>query len=883
MDQPEISRAELPGMLARGAWVVTATRRLARALHLEYARHSSRESWPTPRILPWSAWIQHQYRELRDFGRLSEPQRCLDETQSAALWEQVLARDETASRLLLSAGVAEGFRDAWRLVHEWRLPWGELHARAHEDCRVFLRVARAYQRELDQRQALDGAQLAGVVAAGLAGTAGDPVVLAGFDRFTPAQQAMVSSLGARAHRLAAAGHRPVPQVLAFGDARAELAAAAAWARQQLEADPGARIGIVVPELEAHAPVLEQLLDDAVAPARLWPGHGDDPRPWNISLARPLGATPLAAAALELLAFAQGPMSLATVSRALRTPFTAAALTEGPDRARLEAWLREHSSEPIMPDALLRGLRGEGRAPGCPVLAAALTEALELLAETPRRRPASRWAADFSRALRVLGWPGEATLDSAEWQTLQAWSEALDALAGLDAVAGGLTLAEALTRLRRVLAERRFQPESPEVPIQVLGMPETAGLEFDALWVTGLHDGILPAALRPSALLPAALQRERAMPRACPDTERALAGRLVARLAASAGQVGFSYPLLEGDEPLRPSPALAPLGVPGAGASGRPGVAEILFAARRLEELTDQHAPPLGGAVRGGSALLGDQSACPFRAFALHRLRAHPLESARAGVDPRQRGSFLHDALRRLWETWGSQATAAGLEPHARTAAVRAAARPAAAQHLAGVPRGLVEIELEAGVQVIEQLVAADLERPPFAIAGCERPFELELGLLRIRGRMDRIDRVGEALVVIDYKTGAAAPADWDGERPGQPQMPLYALAQAEAVAALAYGSLKPGEVGYRGRQRAGDDDPLLLPGKQTVAVAAPEWEEMLAQWRRVLAGLAQDFAAGRAPVDPLRPQQRDGSCAHCPLPVLCRRDELLRAGAIGDE
>lgn len=881
MELPALNRADLPAALAHGATVVTATRRLARTLHLEVARSTGADSWPTPRILPWSAWVQQQYQALRDFGVLGEPRPCLDEVQSAAVWEDVLARDETAGQLLLSAGVSEGFRDAWRLVHEWRLGWGELRARAHEDGRAFLRVAGAYQRALDALGAVDPAQLDGVVATALADQPGENVVFAGFDRFTPAQQAMVAALGSRAHQLTAPEPAHASRVLAFPDARTELAAAARWARQLLEANPATRIGIVVPELETRAPLLEQLLDEALVPARLWPGHAADPRPWNISLARPLAAAPLVDAAVGLLAFAREPMTLATVSRVLRSPFLAAAATEGPDRARLEGWLREHVPDPILPEALHRGLRGEGRAPACPVLAERLTESLGLLAGTPRRRPGSRWAADFSTVLRRLGWPGDAALDSAEWQTLQAWSEALDALASLDAVAGGLTLAEALARLRRILAERRFQPESPEVPVQVLGMPETAGLEFDALWVTGLHDGVLPATLRPAALLPAALQRERGLPRACPEMERALAGRLVARLAAAAPTTRFSYPLLEGDEPLRPSPALAGRGGAEPGEPTQQGVAEALFATRRLQSEPDAEAPPLVGEVDGGSALLGNQSACPFRAFALHRLQARPLETARAGVDPRQRGSLLHDALRLLWEAWGSQAVAAGLAPGRRTEAVLEATRRAAAQHLGGLPRGLVEVEIDAAVQVIEQLLAVDLERPAFEIAACEQAFGIELGLLRIRGRMDRIDRVGDALVIIDYKSGAASPAAWDGERPEEPQMPLYALALAEAAAALAYASLKPGEVGFSGRQRAGE--PLLPAGKQVPQVEAPEWAEMLAAWRRVLAGLAGDFAAGRAPVDPVRPTRQDGSCTHCPLPVLCRRDELLRAGAIGDE
>ncbi|MGD9386756.1 MAG: PD-(D/E)XK nuclease family protein [Gammaproteobacteria bacterium] len=880
---PEISRAAVLEAVAGGTWVVTATRRLSRVLQLEYARCSTQDSWPTPRIMPWAAWVQHQYRELRDFGRLAEPRRCLEDSQSQALWEELLARDDTAGQLLLSGGVAEGFRDAWRLAHEWGLSRDELQARGGEDCRVFLRVARAYQRRLDEAGAVDAAQLPGLVAPALETDTGERIAFAGFDRFTPAQQNLVAGLGARALRVAGPAGGAVPEVFACADAREELAAVVAWARRQLQARPSARIGIVVPDLEARAALLEQLLDDALAPARLWPGRDEDPRPWNISLARPLAETPLADTALRLLAFCREPAELGAVSRVLRSPFTAAADSEGPARARLEAWLREHIGEPVLPRALLAGLRGEGRAPACPALATGVDAALALLAGEPRRRPPSRWAADFSRALRALGWPGARPLGSDEWQTLQAWSESLDALAALDAVVTSLTHGQALARLRRIVVERRFQPESPEVPIQVLGVPETVGLEFDALWVTGLHDGVLPASMRPCPLLPAALQRERGLPRACPDTEHALAERLVARLAASAPTACFSFPAVEADEPLRPSPVLARLGTPTPGPAGHTGMAAGLWGAVQLEAVADETAPPVAGEVRGGSSLLADQSACPFRAFALHRLHARPLEEGRAGVDPRERGSFLHQALRLVWEAWRGSDQAGALDSGIRARVLQDAARRAAAQHLAGLPRALVDIEVDAGVRVMTELLAVDLARPAFAVQGCEAPFEIELGALRLRGRMDRVDEVDRRLVIIDYKTGSASPAAWDSERPAEPQMPLYALALDEAVTALAYASLKPGEVGYKGRQR--DTEPPALAGDKIKApiIKAEDWSDMLGEWRRVLGRLAQDFAAGRAAVAPLRPTQRNGSCAYCRLPTLCRRDELLRLGAIGDE
>ena len=56
-------------------------------------------------------------------------------------------------------------------------------------------------------------------------------------------------------------------------------------------------------------------------------------------------------------------------------------------------------------------------------------------------------------------------------------------------------------------------------------------------------------------------------------------------------------------------------------------------------------------------------------------------------------------------------------------------------------------------------------------------------------RIDRTDRLADgARVLIDYKSGMAAP-DWRGERPDNPQLPIYALLRRDALVAVAYGRI----------------------------------------------------------------------------------------------
>lgn len=873
MDAEADAPDDLHGALAAGATVVTATRRLARALRLAHAERQDATSWRTPDVLPWPGWVERSYTELRDYGALTAARPCLDDAQSTVLWERVVAAHPAGRRLLMAAGAISECRDAWRLMHEWELSRDDLARRASPDGLFWLDLAAAYQARLDAGGFVDAAQLPGLVTAH-AGQLPVRLRLLGFDRLAPVQQRLLEAFGGRARhtQLAAAPGRV--EAGDFPDPRAELEAAVAWARAQLENRPAARVAIVVPDLRAQAPILEPLLDEALAPERRLPGGGTRPRPWNLSLGGSLADTPPVAAALLALSMLEDELPLTAAGRLLRSPYFGAAREEAAARASLDAWLRDHAADRLPPARLVAAARRGGRAGPCPQLAAGLSRLLDVLWAAPRRRKPSAWAETFARALQAAGWPGEQALDSAGFQASGAWAELLASYARLDPVSGALAPREALALVRRLAAATLFQPETGEVPVQVLGLLETPGQRFDALWVTGLHDGVLPAPLRPSPLLPASLQRELGMPGACARTELSVARVVMARLAAAAPEVVFSWPRMREDEPLRPSPLLR--AVPGLAAPPRPvaGIAARQFAARRLEFVADDRGPPLPPAAGGGTGLLRAQSACPFQAFARYRLGAEPLGMPAPGVDPMRRGLLLHAALKVIWDELRSRSSLAALDAAGRAACIGAALRTARAE-LGDLPDGLVELELAQAARQIEALLARELERPDFEVEQAEEWLPIAAGPLALHGKVDRVDRVPGGRAVIDYKTGEGSPGAWVMPRPREPQLPLYALNLPDVVA-VAFACLKPGAVGFRGLAR----DPAALGpgGSRHGNDAAAEWTRLLAEWRAALDDLAGAAQAGDARVDP-----RDGQvCQMCDLSLLCRREALLRSGALED-
>ncbi len=888
--------------LQAGATLVTASQRLARHLAAGYgaAQHAQGAPvWEAPDILPWQQWLERFWQE--SFGLLDAdtPQLLLSDFQELTLWEEVI-RAADSEPLLQVPAAARDARDAWQLLHAWKLSIPRSQESASEDVSAFARWAKAYGQRCTSENWLDSARLPEAVRSAIAAGRLAPcmdaqvsreagrrerppprtLILAGFDELTPQQDACLNAVraaGVTVTPLAPADRTARVARVGYDDRRAEIHAAAAWARAALESGQ-TRIGVVVPDLSAQRACIVRLFDEALLPAALLPG-ADVVRPYNVSLGEPLAAWPVIHAALLLLEFGTGSLPVARLGTLLRSPFLAGAVSEASARAQLDARLRQEGEETVSISALLRRANAELAKPqaAVPQLYAQLRAWRDAIPARSKQFEPSAWSEQFAALLKLAGWLGDGLLDSESHQAVVAWRELLASFAAQDVLSARINYAEALASLRRMAGERVFQPQTPAATVQVLGLLEASGLDFDSLWVMGLDDESWPPSPRPNPFLPLDLQRRHGLPHASAERELEFARRLTERLAASAGNVVFSHPRNAGDEKRRASPLLQafPELLPSDFPAPPPGLAGQLFAARAIETLSDELAPALapGSAVKGGTRLFQYQAACPFRAFATLRLDARAPEEPEPGLDAKARGMLLHSALETLWNTLGSHAAlcamAEGILMDTISAAVHAALEELARDRSQTLTGRFREIEARRLTRLLRVWLEEEKQRAPFKVVAAEQKATIKLGGLVVEGRMDRVDELDDgARVILDYKSGKTSIQSWEGERPDEPQLPLYAIdmRQRQPVAAALFAQLRAGELGFNGLAQRAGIAPKVKPAGETEAA----WQAQLDAWQTTLTSLAEAFRTGDARVDP---KEFPRTCEHCGLQALCRVHE----------
>ncbi len=894
---------EVHDLLAGGMTLVTVNRRLAGYAMNRYSRRQldkGLSAWETPDILPYGPWLARCVEEIRSAagpaGAAEDPV-LLKPLQELVVWEEIIAESSSSGRLMRPRSAARAAMEAWRLCTEWRVPvdagspmW------SGTDAAAFASWAASFENRLRRSGRIAPARLADIVREAalqkrLPPTAG--VLFTGFDDFSPQHRELIEALAGHGifTGVEAFPSRSANAVRAgFPDEDAELAAAASWARSRIQADPGSRTGIIVNGLEKKRDAVCRVFGETLRPSSQFDVRGSErdlQNPaFNISMGLPLADNPLVRSALSILDMAGDLPAMDTISELLLSPFTNGADAEGSARARADAYLRKIKQPRLSAGQVLSRMESR-RAPSCPLFCRMLAAFDRFCLDLPEKQSPEAWSGTISDMTDIFGWPGDRTPDSGEYQAFGAWQDVLVRFAAAGDVVSDMSFADAAGLLRHLLDETLFQPETGDAGLQIMGLLEAGGEEFDALWIIGLNADNWPRPPAPNPFIPASLARRFDLPRATPAREAAFSGRITARLLASADTVVASWPLmspgLSGEAGLLPSALLEYLpeadGLSALAAEEGPDYRRILHASGELETLEDLWGPPAakGSLIGGGTGVLKAQSACPFSAFARYRLGAAPRDAPVNGIDAADRGTLVHRALEDVWRLLGDRDRLVAKTPEELTATIDSAVSGAVSAMARMRPNTfagkLADMEADRLRELVFAWLKTDAARSFFEVEESEKRMTIDIAGIRIGTVADRIDRLANGRrVIIDYKTGSVSLTDWFSDRIAEPQLPLYCLVMEVPPAGVLFGRVKKGAMKYVG---IADDETIVLGVKAVADDGSISHRfscvaDVVSCWQEALERIAKELAAGWAAVSPVSVNK---SCRYCHLKSVCRIGE----------
>ncbi len=855
--------------ISGNAEIVTASRRLTRDLIAAYDQQqidAGRSAWRTPSIFFWQDWLARQLVTAADPAIL--PRR-LDSVSSSILWERCLQR-RMPDGLLSFGGIVRQAGQAWQRIQEWNLSLPTvLSSAVSQDERLFARAAADYQERLDGGNWVDGAGMATEVAKLIRGdgvSVASRLVLAGFDRLTPAVKKVTDALASAGCTVIV---RPVPErgtvtmVAVYDQEIAELRAAGAWARDILQENPAARVAIVCQGLESRAAEISRLIREGLAPGWQY-GDSRHHSAVNVSYGRRLSDYPAIAVALLILRWTRQGLSSRELSVLLRSRCVASNRLDG--RCRFELKLRSHPDREWSPDAVLKIISNKDEAPDTGAFIELVQAVAGHASQAAEKMSPAESVSRIDGLLKSIRWPGETSLDSSEFQLVNRWRELLNEFARVESVIPQVSLSEAVQRVSAMAQDAIWQPESGAGIVQVLGTLEAAGMEFDRLWVSGMDAAQWPPVSRPSPFISLALQRKHDMPDATPADTLEFSKRVLSRLAGAADQCVLSWSRNREDSELSASSLLDDLDTTAYQGPEDPGWHALgLIGRDNTISHNDDVVPPVANDehVAGGAYTVQRQFTDPFSAFASGRLGVRAPDPVSTGLSASMRGNIIHNALHNLLAGNPTQREMGNWTADETVRRIGSAVDSALAVHVANadlVLRRIIGIERGRLLLLLRDFIRQETQRSEFTVADVEKKVDYEKFGIRLGLRIDRIDRLADGrLLVIDYKTGSPKTFLNQDRELKDLQLMVYADALGEDIGGLLLINVDTREIGYRGAGGGWNED------------EEEDWEDTFQSWRAAVHTTLESLAAGDARVN-IEQSSGEGR----PLNILSRLEEQKR-------
>lgn len=827
----------------------------------------------TVTVMPLAQWLAELWDSSLPTAQVLRP------IQLLAIARGIIENSEYfPDNCLNSLAIVRQFVDAFQLHAAYQLGSGREDYLFSPEYQAFYHWREAMQQALDDLNALSSEQLPAALCSALAAgelALPDNLVIAESVTISPAAAAFIERCAGQlpCSRLQLAGPAATPQLFALPQRQQECEQAAAWAAEQL-AGGANNVALLLPDMQAYRRPLERALRRQLYPQSLFAGDAAEgsAEPWVFEGSESLYAYPLIRAAWDLISLGERPGELEQLSRVLRSRFVAGWPQLRAERARFDRHCREKLAVQTRLADVLRLAHYYGDADTVAVLASVAQH----LQSLPARQLPSAWVRSFDQLLLAAGWPNADDDDAVVADCRRGFSQAMDVFRALDRQLGEIGHDEALSWLQHILTTKRFSVSRDwPSPLRIMSYDDAVGLEFDAVWLMGLDDAALPRRAEPSPFLPQHLQQAAAVEACeaglCLQRDR----QLLDRLLTAAPQLCCSF-AEEGDNgaPRTRCTLLAELTALPDGQPLAVAPAYLLAGDCRLPARDEVRAvaPERRSALRGGSGLFKEYAQSPFLAFVKYRLNLQEFPRPAEGLDHRLQGILVHDSLESVWRKLGDKRALDALDS-ARLEELVSLCVDEALQgselNAARFGDSLLTLEKARVVALLCRWLE-DKEKAriqDFEVEALESELHTELMGIPLRLRLDRIDRIGDKRLVIDYKTGSIDGKMLNSDQLTEPQLPIYALAASEQqpIDGVMLAQLKsPDELKIHMRSNWANS--VLTKRAHGSDVDSPQkWQDELKAWDSALRDMASGILAGNIAHDYSLNMERSFSSYLLPL------------------